>query len=189
MPPIAPPPDLKAGPFATRGGPRLQQAPPSLKPPAPKPPGGLKVEHRVGIQAPAEVIWEVISDLKSWEQWCKLYPKAAGEIRIGAQLDITLALPGRPLEQIKPVVLDWTPNEQLHWRVTMVGGLVRTIRYLEIETLAEASCVVSNGEIIGGLLGPMLGRPLAPTIYRAFIQMNDDLKARAELLWARRKPD
>ncbi|THD60648.1 MAG: SRPBCC domain-containing protein [Phenylobacterium sp.] len=145
------------------------------------------MEHRVGIQAPAEVIWEVLADLKSWEQWCKLYPKAAGEIRIGSVLDITLALPGRPEEEIHPTVLEWVPNEQLHWRLTMLGGLVKTTRFFEIETLAAESCIVSNGELIAGLIGPRLGKRMGRTIYRAFVQMNDDLKARAELLWQRRK--
>ena len=149
---------------------------------------GLRVEHRVGIQAPAEVIWEVISDLESWSQWCKLYPKASGQIRIGSVLDLTLALPGQAEQQIKPTVMEWVPNEQLHWKLTLLGGLVKTIRYFEIESLAEASCIVSNGEIIGGLVGPRVGKRMARNIYRAFVEMNETLKARAERLWHERMP-
>jgi hypothetical protein len=184
--PIAPPPQLKAGLFARGSG--ALKGPKALKgPPPPKPPPGLRIEHRVGVQAPAEVIWEVISDLKAWEAWCRLYPKAAGEIRIGSVLDITLALPGRPQEQIHPTVLEWVPNEQLHWRLTMLGGLVKTTRFFEIEELAAESCIVSNGELIAGLIGPRLGKRMGRTIYRAFVEMNEALKARAELLWERRK--
>ena len=186
--PIQPPPALKAGPFGSRGGVSLGPKPTNTKLPPPKAPSGLRIEHRVGVQAPAEVVWEVISDLNSWEQWCALYPKALGEIRIGAVLDITLALPGRPVEQIKPTVLEWVPNEQLHWKLAMLGGLVKTIRYFEIESLAETSCIVSNGEIIGGLMGPRLGKGLSRTIYRAFVEMNEALKARAESLWLARQP-
>jgi len=186
--PIPPPPQLKAGPFGTRGGPRLGPQPVNTKLPAPKAPAGLRIEHRVGVQAPAEVIWEVISDLKSWESWNKLYPKASGDIRIGSVLEITLVLPGQAPQQIRPTVLEWVPNEQLHWRLIMLGGLVRTIRFFEIESLAEASCIVSNGEIIGGLMGPRLGKRMARTIYRAFAEMDEALKARAEALWQPRKP-
>lgn len=180
-------PQLKAGPFATRGGPRLDPAPKSNKPPPPKPPPGLRIEHRVGIQAPAEVIWEILADLKSWHEWNALYPKAAGEIRIGAQLDITLALPGQPEQQIRPTVVDWVPNDQLHWKLTMLRGLVKTIRFFEIEELAAESCIVSNGEYVGGMLGPMLARRMTGTIYRGFRDMNEALKARAEATWAARK--
>jgi hypothetical protein len=186
--PIQPPPALKAGPFGTRGGVSLGPKPTDTKLPPPKAPSGLRIEHRVGIQAPAEVVWEVISDLRSWETWCKLYPKAAGDIRIGSVLDITLALPGQAPQQIRPTVMEWVPNEQLHWKLTMLGGLVRTIRYFEIESLAEASCIVSNGEIIGGLIGPRVGKRMSRNIYRAFVEMNEALKARAEGLWQARKP-
>ena len=29
---------------------------------------------------------------------------------------MTLALPGQEPQQIRPTVLEWVPNEQLHWR-------------------------------------------------------------------------
>ena len=185
--PILPPPALKAGPFGSRGGVSLGPKPTNTKLPPPKAPSGLRIEHRVGVQAPAEVVWEVISDLGSWEQWCALYPKACGEIRIGAVMDLTLALPGRPVEQIRPTVLEWVPNEQLHWKLAMLGGLVKTVRYFEIESLAETSCIVTNGEIIGGLMGPRVGKGLSRTIYRAFVDMNEALKTRAERLWLARE--
>ena len=186
--PIPPPPALKAGPFGSRGGVSLGPKPTNTKLPAPKAPSGLRIEHRVGVQAPAEFVWEVLSDLKAWEQWCGLYPKASGEIRIGSVLDLTLALPGRPVEQIKPTVMEWVPNEQLHWKLTLLSGLVKTVRYFEIETLAAESCIVSNGEIIGGLMGPRLGKSLSRTLYRAFVEMNEALKARGESLWRERNP-
>jgi hypothetical protein len=185
---MQPPPALKAGPFGMRGGARLGPQPTDTKLPPPKAPSGLRIEHRVGVQAPAEVVWDVVSDLESWAQWCALYPEAGGEIRIGSVLDITLALPGQAPQQIRPTVLEWVPNEQLHWKLSTMGGLVKTIRYFEIETLAEASCIVSNGEYLGGLMGPRVGKRMARTIYRAFAEMNDALKARAEALWQARKP-
>ncbi|HEY8004489.1 MAG TPA: SRPBCC domain-containing protein [Phenylobacterium sp.] len=185
--PIAPPPPLKAGLFGRGGMPKQPKQTPTGAPP-PKPPPGLRIEHRIGIQAPAEVIWEVISDLKSWEQWNKLYPKASGQIRIGGTLELTLALPGQSPQEIRPTVLEWVPNEQLHWRLSLMGGLVKTTRFFEIESLAEESCIVSNGELFAGMMGPSVGKRMGRAIYRGFVEMDEALKARAELLWQRRKP-
>ena len=186
--PVPPPLNLKAGPFGTSGSvTRLGPKPMKMDLPPPKPPKGVRIEHRVGIQAPAEVIWEAISDLKAWDQWNPLYKHASGEIRIGSELTMTLELPGQDPQVIKPTVLEWVPNEQLHWKLSMMGGLVRTIRFFEIESLATEGCIVSNGEIIGGLLGPTAGKRMGRTIYRAFVEMNEALKARAESLWAARK--
>ena len=99
--PIAPQPQLKAGLFGRGDGMPKQRKPTATGLPPPKPPGGLGIEHRVGIQAPAEVVWEVLSDLKSWEIWNPLYTKASGVIRIGSVLEVTLSLPGQAAHQFQ----------------------------------------------------------------------------------------
>eukprot|EP01041_Mallomonas_annulata_P033860 gene33860-56536_t len=148
--------------------------------PPPKTLNGMRVEDRIGIQAPAEVIWDILFDLDRWQKWNPTYPSASGQIRLGEVLSVTLALPGQPTQSIKPKVLEWVPNAQLHWELKMMGGLIRTLRYVEIETLANQSCVVDNGEIFGGLMGPSLGKRMGRTVQRGFRAMNEALKARAE---------
>ena len=91
--PIKPEPDLLAGPFAKRGtlGPRMTSMEDAGKLPPPKAPSGLRIEDRIGIQAPAEVIWEIVHDLSRWHEWNPTYPRAAGRLRIGEVLSMTLA--------------------------------------------------------------------------------------------------
>jgi hypothetical protein len=179
--PMAPPPQLKAGLFSrTPGAPKKEGDAPKASGPK-----GVAIENRVGIQAPASVIWDVVRDLEGWADWNPTYPKAAGEIRIGATLTLTLALPGQPQRHINPVVLEWVPNEQLHWRLSLMGGLVKTIRYIEIEQLAEESCIVSNGEIFMGMMGGSVAKQMGRAINRGFRDMNEALKARAEALHRR----
>lgn len=183
--PMAPAPQLKAGLFArTVGQPKKSGETPAPKASGPR---GVRIEHRIGIQAPPQVIWDVLYDLAGWAEWNPLYPKASGEIRIGAPITLTLALPGQPPREIRPVVLEWVPNEQLHWRLSLMGGLVKTVRYMEIEQLAEASCIVSSGEIIGGLLGGSAARQMGRAIHRGFVAMNEALKERAEAVWQARQ--
>jgi hypothetical protein len=140
----------------------------------------VAIEHRIGIQAPPEAIWAVLSDVSHWKDWNPTYPRADGVVRIGSPLDLDLVLPGRKLQKIRPVILDWIPNEQIHWRLTAAGGLVRTIRFLEIEKLTEAGCIFANGEVFDGLLGPSVGRSLRGSVRSGFAAMNEALKARVE---------
>ena len=72
-------------------GPRLN---PTKKKKAPAPP--LKIESRVGIRAPAAVVWDILRDLDRWGEWNPIYPHSTGEIKIGAQLALTLALTFNP---------------------------------------------------------------------------------------------
>jgi len=183
--PIGPTPQLKASMFGRMpvGGAK----PKGSGPPAPKAPAGVRIEHRIGVQAPGEVIWQLIYDLDGWSRWNPMYTSAAGEIRIGGKLDLTLQVPGDAPRQIQPTVLEWVPNEQLHWRLSMLSGMIKTTRYIEIEQLAEASCIISNGEIFGGFMGASLARRSGVAIHRGFREMSEALKAEAERIWQSRK--
>ena len=85
--PMAPAPQLKAGLFARNPNAKPKDSGPA----APKAAGpkGFPVEHRIGIQASAETIWDLIYDLAGWSAWNPLYPEASGDIRIGSTLTLT----------------------------------------------------------------------------------------------------
>jgi uncharacterized protein YndB with AHSA1/START domain len=48
------------------------------------------VEYRTGVQAPAEIVWEVISDFATWKDWNPVHPRIEGEMRIGTSLRVDL---------------------------------------------------------------------------------------------------
>jgi hypothetical protein len=143
----------------------------------------VKIEHRIGVQAPAEAIWAVISEIDRWPSWNPLYPKAEGKLRIGGPLTLELALPDRKPQTIRPVIVDWIPNEQIHWRLTALAGLVKATRFLEIEKLTETGCIFSNGELFDGPLASMAVRSLGGAARRGFAAMGEAVKARAEAAW------
>ena len=140
----------------------------------------FKIEHRVGVQAPPEVLWELISDLPGWAEWNPLYPSAAGRLAIGAKLDVTLALPGGKPEPIAPVVVDWVPHMQLVWRLKLLGGLLRTVRYMEIEPLDNGrASVFSHGEMFEGPAAMFMPKALRRQIKVGFIAMSEALQGEA----------
>jgi hypothetical protein len=145
------------------------------------------VEHRIGIQAPAEIVWDIVSDFEGWKDWNPLYTKAAGEMRIGTALTLEEVLPGQPARVITPVVQDWVPYEQLHWRSTKVGGFVTAIRYLEIENMGPSSSTFSNGELYMGLLVRLVPRDERRRLKAAFTAMGEALRDRAEAIWSQRQ--
>lgn len=143
----------------------------------------LKIEHRIGVQAPPDLIWSFVSDVPGWPSWNPLYPRAAGEVQFGAQLTLDLAMPGEPVRTIRPTVQDWTPNEQIIWTGSLFGGLVKTTRYIEIERLADASCIFSNGELYEGPLQRLIGRRRRRTIKAGFTALGEAVRDRAEAIF------
>jgi hypothetical protein len=145
-----------------------------------------KVEHRVGVQAPASVIWEIISDVAAWPQWSGIYPRAAGKIGFHEKLSLTLALPGAKPRELTPVVFDWAPDEAIHWRTRYFRGFAWSVRFLEIEAMHDHGCVFNNGEIYGGLLEPEAFRPIKSALKAGYAAFGEALKERAERLWRER---
>jgi hypothetical protein len=142
-----------------------------------------RVEHRTGVQAPASVVWEIVHDIDRWREWNPLYPEAWGEIGYGETLKFKLALPDQPERELLATVLDWSPDEALHWKTSHIGGFVRTVRYLEIEAMTDVGCIFSNGEIFSGLLSGPVVRRLRPSLKKGFTALGEAVRDRAELLW------
>jgi hypothetical protein len=143
----------------------------------------LKIEARIGVQAPASVIWEMVSDINGWPAWNPLYPKAQGAVAFGARLTLEVALPGEAPRTINPVILDWTPGEQIIWSLRLMGGLLRSTRYIEIEVLGDESCIFSNGEFFEGPLMRLIHRKQRRAIKAGFTAFCETVRKRAEATW------
>jgi hypothetical protein len=146
----------------------------------------LKIENRLGVQAPASLVWEVLYDLERWPEWNPLDPQVSGVIRFGERLKLKLALPDQPPRDLEATILDWTPNEAIHWKTSHLGGLVRSVRYFELEPMTETGCIFSNGELFTGMLGPQIARRLRPGLKQGFAALGEALRDRAEALWRER---
>ncbi len=143
----------------------------------------LKIEHRIGVQTPSDAIWPIISDIANWHSWNPLYPKASGVVGFQSPLTLEVAIPGEKPRIIKPVVVDWTPNEQIIWRLSLLGGMLRSTRYIEIETLSAAGCIFSNGEIFEGPLQGLISKKQRRAIKAGFVAMGEAVRDKAEADW------
>jgi hypothetical protein len=142
----------------------------------------FKYEHRIGVQAPAEVVWELLADLPGWASWNPLYPGADGAIRIGAPLVLTDA----DGDKLETTVMEWVPYEQLHLRRSGMNGFVRSIRYFEIEAMSNNGVIFSNGELYAGL-GSFLIKKQRGVIKAGFEAMGEALRQKAEAIWQERQ--
>jgi hypothetical protein len=148
----------------------------------------LKIEHRIGVQCPGPVVWDLVSDVNGWPAWNPLYPKARGEVGFGAELELEVALPGEAPRTIKPKVTDWTPGEQIIWQLSMMGGLIRSTRYIEIETLDNGNCIFSNGEFFEGPAMRLIGKKTQKAIKAGFRAFGETVRDRAEAAWKAQQP-
>jgi hypothetical protein len=145
------------------------------------------VEYRTGVQAPAEIVWEVVSDFAAWKDWNPVHPRMEGEMRIGTPLRYDLVLGEGPATPVEAVVQDWVPYEQLHWRTKRLNGFVTAIRYLEIESMTDSGSTFSNGELFMGPLVRLVSLGERRRLKAAFTRMGEAVRTRAETLWSERQ--
>lgn len=146
----------------------------------------FRIEHRIGVAAPPDTIWQLISDLGGWSRWNPLYTEAQGRLSIGEKLRISEAVPGRACRTLTPTVVDWEPPAQILWREN--GGLMsRTVRYLEIEALSETGCIFSNGAFFHGLLGEQAAKSQRSAIYKGYEALGEAVKRSSEERWLRER--
>jgi len=145
----------------------------------------VRIEHRIGVAAPAEVIWEVVSDLDRWADWNPSYARASGRLSIGAALSLDATWPGMKPHHHQGTIIDWVPDTQLLWR-EKAGFMASSLRYIEIDKLSEAGCVLASGEILDGWGVRYLSGRRKASAYRAYEAMDEAIKDRAEALWRER---
>ncbi len=138
----------------------------------------FRIEHRLGIPASPQAIWDVLADIEAWPQWQSVYPEVKGALRIGARLDVVEDLPGAGARAFQPAVLDWVPDSQIHWKVANSGGLVKGVRYFEIEKLADGACIFSKGQLFEGFMTRYIPAARKRAYRDAFVAFSEALRAR-----------
>ena len=149
-------------------------------------PRGAALEDWVQIDAPADVIWEVLADVDGWGRWNPVYPEAKGSIGVGDGIALTIVLEGMKPAKSSARVFHSRPGEALQFGALAFAGLVRATRYIEIMPTTPTSCSVVNGEAFGRLLGPTLVRLVGSKIEEGLRGQNAGLKAAAEAKWQAR---
>ena len=145
----------------------------------------IKIEHRIGVPTNSRAIWDVLSDLGRWSEWNTVYPEVHGLLRIAQKLAITEVFPHAPPTTITPTIVDWVPNEQILWQIRAPLGMVKRLRYIEIEKLSEEGCIFSNGEFFSGMLSPLVVNMMRRPIKNGFAALGEAMKLRAEAAYAK----
>jgi len=134
----------------------------------------------IDIDAPAERVWQIVSDFGEYADWNPFIVRAAGEPRVGARLDITIAAPGMRPVSFRPRVLDVEPGRLIRWKGEFkLPGLFDGRHALIVDALDGGRSRFTTHEDVTGLLLPFAGKVMTAS-QRGFELMAQALKERAE---------
>ena len=131
----------------------------------------------VQINAPAEKVWEILTDASSWNQWNTTIERIDGAIVLGNKVTIVTKLnPGHafPLK-----ITQFVPNQAMVWTGGMPLGLFTGKRTYSIDRISETSSEFSMNEVFTGLMAPLITRSI-PDLQPSFDEFANCLKSQAE---------
>ncbi len=139
----------------------------------------LRTEIEIG--APAERVWQILTDFASYPEWNPFVRRISGEAQEGTQLEVYLQPSGARGMTFRPTILKAEPSRELRWLGKLfIQGLFDGEHVFEIEQLAENRVRFVQRESFRGLLASLLLRMLENDTRRGFEEMNAALMARAE---------
>ena len=145
------------------------------------------ISTEIDIAAPPSVVWQALTDFKSYHEWNPAISRIDGEPIVGSKLKVTIN-PNAPTGAAmgSPEVLVSKPNEEFAWWERRgPPGFMYGVHYYRMTATETGTHYVHGGDLTGLVTLLMNIKKLAPTneqLYKGFNQQNEALKKRAEAL-------
>jgi len=143
----------------------------------------MKTEHRLQIDAPPSLVWNVTIDVERWSEWSPtvLSVKRVDEGPFGIGSSALIRQPGLP--ETAWIVSEFTRGERFTWQ-TRVRGM-RMIGTHELTPVGGGTASVLRLEV-HGLAAALLWPLIRIAAHKSLEQENLGLKARCEGLRTRK---
>ncbi len=140
-----------------------------------------EIHTQIDIAAPAERVWQVLTDFAAYPQWNPFLRSVSGELKIRSRLDVQAQPPGGKPMNFQVVVQRLEPQRELAWMgILLMPGLFTGVHSFQLEPLDQAHTRFYHGEIFTGLLVPLVLWQLGDRFPQAYEDLNRALRARAE---------
>ena len=140
-----------------------------------------ELHTEIEIDAPAESVWNVLTDLEHYREWNPFITESAGEVAVGNKLTNRMEPPGGRAMTFTPVVTAVEPAQTFEWLGRLgVPGVFDGRHRFELAATPSGGTRVVHGEHFTGLLVRFMRTSLDSRTLAGFEAMNAALKTRAE---------
>jgi hypothetical protein len=136
----------------------------------------MHYEARASINAPAEHIWDILTDASAMTDWDSGVVRIEGQIAPGETIKVVSS--ANPDRTFPVEVKEWDAPRRMVWTGGMPLGLFRGTRTFTLTPSSGATAFTMREEYTG-LLRPLIARSI-PDLGPSFTQFANGLKARSE---------
>jgi len=143
----------------------------------------LVVDDEIEIEAPAEVVWSVLTDLDRYGEWNPFITKCRSSLQVGAPIDMVVnhVMP-RPMK-MREWVRSYTAGREFSYSMKPVPlGALRSERSHLVTPIGPDRCRYESHFALRGWLAPLVGRLFGGGFRTGFPGMVDGVQQRAQQL-------
>lgn len=142
----------------------------------------MQIDHEFTIDAPASVVWDVLTDTANYGDWNPFVLECQAELRPGGPINMKVRL-GKGIQKANEVIDSVNEGRGFSYRMKpMPMGALRSYRIHNIEAKDDGSCTYSSHFELEGWLSPLVGALMGAKMQAGFDGMSEALKARAEAI-------
>ncbi len=140
-----------------------------------------QVNSSIDINAPASLVWAILTDFESYQRWNPYIGAILGKPNTGSALSIALRGQRRGVTCMSSLLTQVREPRELRWRRRRFApGVFTTEHRFRIETLPAGGVRFHQSEQIKGVFAALFGQRSRRAMEEGFHAMNHALKARAE---------
>jgi hypothetical protein len=140
----------------------------------------VKVEQRIGITAPVDDVYDILTDIENWPSWSPIHKAASGVVKFGAPVRLEEYYEGLGLWEQEGAVGEYQPLSHIHIYIPRPFYAGRLIRFFEVDVLSETATSFSVGALFDGFLSEREGKRYRSYLRQGFQAFAEALKAKAE---------
>ena len=90
------------------------------------------IQTEIDIDAPSEIVWDVLSDFTHYSTWNPIIKNIIGECKLNARLQLEIEIPNQGAMNIRSKINRLIEGQELSWQVRMLfpGILTTNNRYI-----------------------------------------------------------
>jgi len=141
----------------------------------------FRVEYTTEIEAPAELVWQVLTDFAAYPEWNPFVREASGTFEVGEVFQLEVRL-GEETWKVKQKIISLIPGYQYAWTSRSWYVLLATwgLRTFNIESLGPNRCRFVDAENTYGPLAFVVKARYGEALNEGLSAAGEALKARAE---------
>jgi uncharacterized protein YndB with AHSA1/START domain len=146
------------------------------------------IEEEREIAAPANVVWEVITDLASYGQWNPFVVACRSTLAVGNPIHMRVRIFSWFAQPQREIIQDHIPGQRLCYGLD--GGRLGAVisrRCHELEPLDPGRTRYRSEFALSGWMAPLTRFLLGSRLRRGFHAMTGGIHTRAERLWSERQ--